>query len=139
MKTVAKTKLDKLIGALETRLSRLKAVQAALDDELIAGDIEELFSEHANGEQLEQQPHQTRGKIFRKVKAFFESHDNTPATLREIIASTKLNIHSLRQVLYKTAVDEFERQSKPGAQRETKFRLKDKKGSNLDKLNGKAQ
>ncbi len=133
MNTAAKTKLDKLISVLEQRVSRLKAVRVALDDKVIADDIAELFAEHTNGDSgtLHQSP-KRKGKIFLKTKAFFDSHDNAPATLREIMAATKINIHSLRQVLYKTAVDEFERHGQPGGQRETTFWLKSKKGSDLD-------
>lgn len=140
MNTVAKTKLDAMIETLEQRISRLKAVRAALDDAVIAEDIAELFSQHTDGERTPPpSPKKVNSKVFRKAKAFFDSNGNTPSTLREIMAATKLNIHSLRQVLYKAAVDEFERESQPGAQRETRFWLKTKKGDNMVEPNEKAQ
>jgi hypothetical protein len=142
MNAETKTKLDKLIDALEERISRLKAVRTALDDDVIADDIATLFGDIANSDGATRTPpHKPKGKgkLFLKVKTFFESRNNTPATLREIIAATKLNIHSLRQVLYKTAADEFERESQPGAQRQTKFWLKSPQSGELEEPKEKAQ
>jgi hypothetical protein len=114
MREAAKRKLDTRISELERRLERLRALRAALEDDQIVSDLAEVFA--SNGRE---------GGNIEIVRQFFRERDNAKATLVEMVEATSVSKHSLRQLVYKTHADQFERESHRGGGRQSYFWLKE--------------
>jgi hypothetical protein len=114
MHEAAKHKLDHRIDELENRLTKLRAIRAALDDEEIAPDLAELFGSGGRNQETH----------FDKMRAFFESTENEWATAKWIARKTGVSWAAVRQVLYKTNKGAFESQDHPKGGRTKQFRLK---------------
>lgn len=119
----AKQKIDTQIESLERKLQRLKALRDALEDEDIADEVGELFeSSTKNGipKSLKRSP---KSLNLRKIVRFFEKRNNTQATIKEICKATSLSFSSVKQMLYRSHCEYFDRESQVGGGRETLFRL----------------
>lgn len=123
MNATHKQRLDERISQLERRLENLRMLRTALEDASLAGDIAELFSESSSPQRDPVASRRSGGKTIEKIVHFLESRNNEWATALEIAEGTGVSKHTVRQVVYKTAKDRFDRWSEPGFHRETKFRL----------------
>ncbi len=119
----ATAKLDTLISELESRLQKLKALRDVIDDDEIAGELAQIFSQ--NGVKPRKRVHRKAGNIDKLIE-FFRNRENKMATVAEIVQATGMSKHSLRQLLYRSHVGEFTRKSPSGRNRESRFRLKEK-------------
>ena len=119
----AANKIDALISRLESRLKKLKALRDVIDDDDIAEELTEIFSQ--NGVKPRKRVRRKLRNID-KLREFFNSRENKLATLAEIIQASGMSKHSLRQLLYRSNVGEFTRKSPSKGNRESRFRLKEK-------------
>ena len=121
-----KHRLDQKIAELERRLAKFQALREALDDEELASEVAELFVDE-NGAKRPPRPKRREGRNIVILREYFQSRQNAWATVAQIVAATGMSKHSLRQVLYRSHVDSFERQKPKGSRRESRFRLKPEK------------
>jgi hypothetical protein len=75
--------------------------------------------------QSQPQKRQRKSGIFEAVKQFFAERNNEWATFVDIETATGVKKVSVRQIVYKSHSDQFERDSQPGAGRETRIRMKE--------------
>ena len=120
MREAAQRALDVKIAGLEQRLERLRGLRSALEDDEILADLVEVFATNC-----QKGPLGRGGKNIQIVRQFFRDRDNRAATLMQIVETTGISKHSLRQLVYKVHVDEFEREGHRGGGRESLFWLKE--------------
>lgn len=123
--TTPKQKLDQAIESIERKLHRLKALRDAMNDDDILDDIASIFGPSANGEAGSSASTKPVSKNMVKIRRFFHNRDNQWATAKEIVSGTKVKLNSLRQLLYRSHVEEFDRDGQVGFGKQSKFRLKE--------------
>ena len=122
MCNAAKDRLDRKIQAVERKLEQLKIVRSALDDAELAAEMQEVFSA----------PEQVEGPVeakplsanMQKLVAFFQARDNRPADLFEMEEQTGISRNSIRQMVYQSNMDCFEREGHRGGGQRSSFWLK---------------
>ena len=114
----AKQELDRTITSLEQRLERLRALRAAMDDDEIVAEMTKAFAVNGSAQSV-----QRSGGNMTKIRQFFENRGNQWATIAQIVDAIGISKHSLRQLLYRSNKEEFERESHRGGGQESLFRL----------------
>lgn len=132
----ASTAVKKAIASLEARVAKLKALDEVLADEEIAKALQDALG--VNGAVTGRVTRKKTGKkaratVYDKIVKYFQDRNNAWATLRQMVADTKISIGSLRNELYKQRREKFERDAQKGGGRETKFRLKNPQASSSEK------
>ena len=124
MRGNAHERLSARIRELEQRLARLRTLQSTLNDPELAGEIEELFGGHMleNKNGLDTRE---RAPSTQRLVDFFRSHDNQHATVSMLVEQTGVGKNTIRQILYKTGAELFERESHRGGGQESLFWLKE--------------
>ena len=131
-----KTKIEAEIARLQAKLDKLKAALELVEDD----DLGDLFSGCETSGKSTLKPivirrtpasgisksrkRQRKGAVSSKIQGFFKENGNKWATLKEIMEALELKRDSVRQVLYKTKPELFDRDSQLGGGRESRFRLK---------------
>jgi len=121
-----KQRLDQKIAEVERRLTKLRALREAFDDEELASEVKDLFAGE-NGAGHPAAPQRREGRNIVTLREYFQNRENAWATIAEIVTDTGMSKHSLRQVLYRSHVTTFDRQKPKGSRRESRFRLKPEK------------
>jgi hypothetical protein len=116
---------------LQDKLAKLVALREALNDDDVAQELEDAFG-HSNGahQRPGKKPAKKRskrtkyGSAFDRIRQFFVDRGNEWATFKEIGEATGIPDGTLRANLYRTKVDEFDRESQKGFGKPTNFRMK---------------
>lgn len=108
--------IDKAIDAV-----RIKSVFDAINS---------AYESNGHAEVMEVPHHGQRGKatVFDQVVQWFAERNNLPATLAEITEGTGCVESSVKQVLYKSRSDYFDRHSAGGGGVPTEFWLREEEG-----------
>lgn len=117
-------KLDQKIADLIAQAERLKTIRAAMDDDAVRAELQQIFGGLVAGAKRGASgSKKTRSGTYEKIREFFNMRGNEWATVTDMERAGIVK-PTARQVLYKGKPHEFERISEPGGRRETKFRLK---------------
>jgi hypothetical protein len=123
--TSPRQKLDEAIEATARKLQRLKALRDAMNDDDIMDDIALIFAPSTNGAVGKDTPTKPRSKNMERIYRYFRNRNNQWATAKEIVSGAKVKLNSLRQLLYRSHVEEFDRDGQVGFGKQSRFRLKE--------------
>ncbi len=125
MQNTAQARLDGMIQTLEAKLEKLRVMRSAIVDSELVEEMKELFAVREEPGVSMTVRDKPLGQNARKVIAFFRKHNNEPADLFVIAQETGISRDSLRQTVYQTHLDLFERDGKVGGRRRSLFWLKE--------------
>ena len=87
-------------------------------------EVTDIFASE-NGAKRSPAPQRSEGRNMVILRKYFQARDNRKATLAQMVEGTSVSKHSLRQIVYRTHADQFEREGHRGGGRESFFWLKE--------------